>query len=74
MGVTVDFVCAPCLADVVLRGLDGFVAMLVSCSLSSGNVDFINESGVALIIEESPPACGQTRTKIELSQAIRRGC
>jgi hypothetical protein len=59
---------------VVLRGLDGFVAMLVSCSLISGNVDFINESGVALIIEESPPACGQTRTKIELSQAIRRGC
>jgi hypothetical protein len=37
MGVTVDFVCvAPCFADVVLRGLDGFVAMLLSCSLSSG--------------------------------------
>jgi hypothetical protein len=24
-----------------------------------------NESGVALIIEESPPPCGQMRTKVE---------
>src|SRR5579864_1529359 len=40
MRVTVDFWCAPSFADVVLRGLDGFVAMLMSCSLSSGNVDF----------------------------------
>jgi hypothetical protein len=65
MGVTVDFFCAaPSFADVVLRGLDGFVAMLMSCSLSSGNVDFINESGVALIIEESAEACGQTQQKL----------
>jgi hypothetical protein len=28
MGVTVDFCCAPCFADVVLRGLDDFVAIL----------------------------------------------
>jgi hypothetical protein len=28
MGVTLDFGCAaPCFADVVLRGLDGFVAI-----------------------------------------------
>src|ERR1041385_1574015 len=45
IGVTVDFGCsAPCLADVVLRGLfDDFVAMLVSCSLSSGNIDLQRE-------------------------------
>jgi hypothetical protein len=28
MGVTVDFCGAPCFADVVLRGLDDFVAIL----------------------------------------------
>src|SRR3954462_11819091 len=45
MGVTVDFGCsAPCFAAVVLRGLfDDFVSMLVSCSLSSGNVDLQRE-------------------------------
>jgi hypothetical protein len=35
------------------------------CSLSSGNGDFSNESGVALIIKESPAHCWQTRTKLE---------
>lgn len=43
MEVTVDLACGgSCLTDVVLRGLfDDFVAMLVSCSLSSGNGDFV---------------------------------
>ena len=31
-----------------------------------------NESGVALIIEESPAACGRTRTKIEDNVADSR--
>src|SRR6476646_8885646 len=44
-----------------------------SCSLSSGNVGFINESGVAFIIEESAAACGRETNKIEGSSCNPEG-
>ena len=65
MEVTVDLACgAPCFADVVLRGLDDFVAILMSLAPSGPEMLIYNESGVALIIEESAAACGRMRTKI----------